>query len=52
MARAGYDGLRRNAALALGTDQRPGARAALKQLAGDANSMVSEAARWALGRGK
>jgi epoxyqueuosine reductase QueG len=52
MARAGYDGLRRNAALALSSDGRPGARAALKQLAGDANPMVSEAARWALARGK
>jgi epoxyqueuosine reductase QueG len=50
MARAGYDGLRRNAALALGSDRRPGARAALEQLAGDASPMVSEAARWVLGK--
>ena len=52
MARAGYDGLRRNAALALACDGRPSARAALKQLASDANPVVSEAAQWALGQSK
>ena len=48
MARAGYHGLRRNAALALGTDGRPNARAALEQLSRDSSPLVSEAARWAL----
>ena len=48
MARAGYDGLRRNAALALGPDRRSEARAALEQLSRDASPLVSEAARWAL----
>jgi len=48
MARAGYDGLRRNAALALAADQRPTARAALEQLSRDASPAVSEAAQWAL----
>jgi len=47
MARAGYDGLRRNAALALACDGRPGAHAALEHLAGDTSPIVSEAARWA-----
>jgi len=48
VARASYDGLRRNAALALGSDQRPAARTALEQLGRDANPMVSEAAQWAI----
>ena len=52
MARAGYHGLRRNAALALGSDGRPGARAALEQLSRDASPLVSEAAQWALGHGR
>ena len=52
MARAGYHGLRRNAALALGSDGRPGARAALDQLSRDANPIVREAAQWALGQSK
>ncbi len=52
MARAGYHGLRRNAALALGSDARPSARAALEQLSRDASPIVSEAAQWALGYGK
>ena len=45
-------GLRRNAALALGSDGRPGARAALEQLSRDASPLVSEAAQWALGHGR
>ena len=49
MARAGYHGLRRNAALALALDTSPGARAALAQLSRDAIPLVSEAAQWALG---
>jgi epoxyqueuosine reductase len=52
MARAGFDGLRRNAALTLSSDGRPGARAALKRLAGDASPAVSEAAQWALEYGR
>jgi len=52
MARAGYHGLRRNAALALGSDGRPGARAALVQLSRDTSPLVSEAAQWALGHGR
>jgi epoxyqueuosine reductase len=48
MARAGYHGLRRNAALALASDGRPSARAALRKLASDTNPIVSEAAQWAL----
>ncbi len=49
MARAGYHGLRRNAALALASDASPGARAALARLSRDASPLVSEAAQWALG---
>jgi epoxyqueuosine reductase len=49
MARAGYHGLRRNAALALASDASPGAHAALAQLSRDASPLVSEAAQWALG---
>jgi epoxyqueuosine reductase len=48
MARAGYHGLRRNAALALASDGRPSARAALDQLSRDTDPVVSEAAQWAL----
>jgi len=48
MARAGYDGLRRNAALALASDGRPSARAALEQLSRDVSPIVSEAAQWAI----
>jgi epoxyqueuosine reductase len=52
MARAGYHGLRRNAALALSSDGRPGARAALEQLGRDTSPIVSEAAQWALAHGE
>jgi epoxyqueuosine reductase len=52
MARAGYHGLRRNAALALASDGRPSTRAALEQLARDTSPIVSEAAHWALGHGR
>jgi len=48
MARAGYHGLRRNAALALASDRGPSARAALEQLGRDASPLVSEAAQWAI----
>jgi epoxyqueuosine reductase len=48
MARAGADGLLRNAALALAGD--PEARPTLLRLAEDPHPLVSEAARWALER--
>jgi epoxyqueuosine reductase len=50
LARAGFDGLRRNAAYALGAARDVGARALLEQLCSDASPAVSEAARWALTR--
>jgi len=50
LARAGFDGLRRNAAYALGAARDVGARAVLEVLCGDASQPVSEAARWALAR--
>jgi epoxyqueuosine reductase len=50
LARAGFDGLRRNAAYALGAARDVGAKAVLEQLCGDASPPVSEAARWALAR--
>ena len=48
MARAGYEGFLRNAALALAG--QPEARSTLDPLTRDASPMVSEAANWALGR--
>lgn len=48
LARAGYDGLRRNACYALGAVKDAGARPVLEALAGDGNERVAEAARWAL----
>ena len=48
MARAGADGLLRNAALALAG--QPEARPTLMRLCEDAHPLVSEAARWALGK--
>ncbi len=50
LARAGYDGLRRNAAYALGAAKDHGAKALLEQLSEDASERVREAARWALAR--
>lgn len=50
LARAGYDGLRRNAAHALGAARDTSARPVLEALAVDASPVVSDAARWALGR--
>jgi epoxyqueuosine reductase len=50
LARAGFDGLRRNAAYALGAARDSGARDVLEGLCCDASSRVSEAARWALSR--
>lgn len=50
LVRAGYDGLRRNAAYALGAMQQPGSRVVLERLASDDDERVREAARWALSR--
>jgi epoxyqueuosine reductase len=50
LARAGFDGLRRNAAYALGAARDFGAKEVLEVLCGDASPPVSEAARWALAR--
>jgi epoxyqueuosine reductase len=50
LARAGFDGLRRNAAYALGAARDAGARSVLDALCTDASPVVQEAARWALGR--
>lgn len=50
LARAQYDGLRRNAIYALGAQQDLGARALLQRLASDGSAAVREAAQWALGR--
>jgi len=50
LARARYDGLRRNAAYALGAARDAGAREVLERLAGDVSVQVADAARWALAR--
>ncbi len=50
LARAGFDGLRRNAAYALGAAKDLGARELLTRLASDESEVVREAAAWALGR--
>lgn len=50
LARAGYDGLRRNAALALGALAEEGARGVLEALLKDPSPVVAEAAGWALGQ--
>jgi hypothetical protein len=47
VARAGYDGLRRNALLALGAARDRSARALIERLCDDGSAMVREAARWA-----
>jgi epoxyqueuosine reductase len=48
LARAGYDGLRRNAVLALGPAQIERARPLLERLAEDSSPLVRDAARWVL----
>ncbi len=48
LVRAGFDGLRRNAAYALGASKDASARAVLEALVGDANEGVRDAAAWAL----
>ncbi len=50
LARAGFDGLRRNAAYALGAARDSNARPVLEALCADASATVQEAARWALER--
>lgn len=50
LARAQRDGLRRNAAYALGAARDESARAVLEALAADESPTVSDAARWALAR--
>lgn len=50
LARAGYDGLRRNACYALGAARDASARALLERLSHDDSERVAEAARWALAR--
>jgi epoxyqueuosine reductase len=50
LARAKYDGLRRNAVYALGAARDGGATPLLQRLAGDPSELVSSAARWALER--
>jgi epoxyqueuosine reductase len=50
LARAGYDGLRRNAVYALGAVRDGGAREVLEGLRRDQSAVVREAAEWALGR--
>jgi epoxyqueuosine reductase len=48
LARAKYDGLRRNAILALGPARARKARALLERLSQDPSPLVRDAARWAL----
>jgi epoxyqueuosine reductase len=50
LARARYDGLRRNAAYALGAAREARARPVLERLATDPAPLVREAAMWALAR--
>lgn len=50
MVRAKYDGLKRNAAYALGATRDASARDVLLLLEGDESAKVREAARWALDR--
>jgi epoxyqueuosine reductase len=50
VARAQYDGFRRNAVLSLGAQRNVGARAVLQRLCGDPSCIVADAADWALSR--
>ena len=50
LVRAKYDGLRRNAAYALGAVRDESARELLLRLMCDPSAKVREAATWALGR--
>jgi epoxyqueuosine reductase len=48
LARAHYDGLRRNAVYALGAAREENARPLLEKLSGDESELVRSAAQWAL----
>ncbi len=48
VARAKYDGLRRNALFSMGAERHPRTREIATQLSADPNELVAEAARWAL----
>jgi epoxyqueuosine reductase len=48
LARARYDGLRRNAVYALGVAKQADARQVLEKLCGDTSELVRTAAQWAL----
>ncbi|MFL5348148.1 MAG: tRNA epoxyqueuosine(34) reductase QueG [Hyalangium sp.] len=48
LARAHYDGLRRNAVYALGAAREASARPLLEKLSGDSSELVRSAAQWAL----
>jgi epoxyqueuosine reductase len=50
VARATYDGLRRNALFSIGAQRDSSARPVVETLCDDPSPMVSEAARWARGR--
>jgi len=50
MRRIGFHGLRRSACLSLGATRDHEARDLLRALSHDANSLVSQAAAWSLGR--
>ncbi len=50
VARAGHEGLRRNAIYALGAERRTGARALLESVLDDPSETIRDAARWALSR--
>jgi epoxyqueuosine reductase len=50
LPRARFDGLRRNAVLAMGTARARRARPLLERLAADPSPLVSEAAQWVLAR--
>jgi len=50
LARPGFDGIRRNAALSLGASLKRDAVPLLEKLTQDPSPLVSEAARWALAR--
>ena len=50
LARAQYDGIRRNALLALGAARDASARPVVERLTADASAVVRAAATWALGR--
>jgi epoxyqueuosine reductase len=50
VARATFDGLRRNALFSIGAQRDSSARSIVEGLCDDPSEMVSEAAKWALGR--